>query len=71
VSAASCTATMTTKIDRKMALLKAYPRCIDIDRASPPVSPNVVAATLTTQNPIVTSGTLLKPVFQNLLRTPA
>jgi hypothetical protein len=54
---------MTTKIDRKMALLKAYPRCIDIDRASPPVSPNVVAATLTTQNPIVTSGTLLKPVF--------
>ena len=53
---------------------------MDIDTASPPVSPSVVAAILITQNSKVTSGTLLKaalavsfkswfcmPVFSNRL----
>jgi hypothetical protein len=50
-----------------MALLKAYPRCIVIETASPPVSPRVVAATFMTQKANVTSGTLLEFSSKDLL----
>jgi hypothetical protein len=49
-----------------MALLKAYPRCIVIETASPPVSPRVVAATFMTQKARVTSGTLLELISNGL-----
>lgn len=35
-----------------------YPRFMDIDTVSPPVSPSVVARILMTQNPSVIAGTL-------------
>jgi len=40
---------VTTKMAKKIAVLIAYPRFRVIDKASPPVSPNVVAAILMTQ----------------------
>src|SRR5580704_15626151 len=49
-----------------MTLLKAYPKCIVIETASPPVSPRVVAATFMTQKAKVTSGTLLELNSQDL-----
>jgi hypothetical protein len=42
-----------------IAVLARYPKFIDIDSASPPVSPRVVARTLIIQKARVTSGTLL------------
>jgi hypothetical protein len=51
--------TATTKMPMKMMLLSAYPRFSDIETASPPVSPNVVARILMSQKARVTSGTLL------------
>src|SRR6266446_3950975 len=51
--------TATTKMPMKIRLLIAYPRFIDIETASPAVSPNVVARILMSQNASVTSGTLL------------
>ena len=58
---------VTRKRAKKMALLKAYPRCIVIETASPPVSPRVVAATFMTQKAKVTSGTLLELSSKDLL----
>ena len=58
---------VTRKRAKKMALLKAYPRCIVIETASPPVSPRVVAATFMTQKANVTSGTLLELSSKDLL----
>jgi hypothetical protein len=57
--AAIWAAAATMKMPMKMTLLAAYPKFIDIETASPPVSPSVVARTLMTQNVRVTSGTLL------------
>ena len=57
-----CAATATTKTPVKMAVAVKYPSCMDMDRASPPVSPSVVAAILITQKSKVTSGTLLRAV---------
>ncbi len=51
--------TATTKMPMKMMLLSAYPRFSDMETASPPVSPNVVARILMNQKASVTSGTLL------------
>jgi len=47
------------KIPIKIRLLVAYPRFMDIETASPPVSPSVVARILMIQKISVTSGTLL------------
>jgi hypothetical protein len=52
-------ATIKMPMPMKMMLLAAYPKFMDIETASPPVSPSVVARTLMTQNVRVTSGTLL------------
>src|SRR5207249_6926169 len=41
--------TATTKMAAKIPVPTRYPRFIDIDTASPPVSPSVVAAILMTQ----------------------
>src|ERR1700754_4439700 len=52
-----CTNRATRKIAMKMAVATRYPRSIDIETASPPVSPSVVARILMIQKPRVSAGT--------------
>src|SRR5689334_4590590 len=54
-----CKHTAAAKMTAKIAVPTRYPRFIDIETASPPVSPSVVAAILISQNPTVACGTLL------------
>jgi hypothetical protein len=56
-------ATAIAKIIAKIPVLTMYPRFNDIDKASPAVSPNVVAAIFIIQNSKVTSGTFDKAFF--------
>ncbi|MGY3404905.1 hypothetical protein ACVWZV_001018 [Bradyrhizobium sp. GM5.1] len=63
-------ATEIRKIPTKIALLTAYPRFMDMDTASPPVSPSVVASTLMIQKITVTSGTLLSTI-PSFIRIPS
>jgi hypothetical protein len=50
--------TAPTNSAAKIPVPTRYPRFIDIETLSPPVSPTVVAAILMSQKPRVTSGTL-------------
>src|SRR6478672_12675031 len=52
--------TAPTKSAANIPVPTRYPKFIDIETASPAVSPSVVAATLMIQKTRVTSGTLLK-----------
>lgn len=52
--------TATTNTAAKIPVAAGYPRCIDIETVSPPVSPSVFAAILMIQNVSVTSGTFLR-----------
>lgn len=53
-------ATAMANMTANIAVLTIYPRFIDIDRASPAVSPRVVAATFISQKIKVTAGTFDK-----------
>ncbi len=58
--AAICADTAITNSAAKIPVPVRYPSPMDMETASPAVSPSVVAAILTIQKSSVTSGTLLK-----------
>jgi hypothetical protein len=62
--------TATAKIAKNMMVLVRYPRFMDIETASPPVSPSVVAAIFMSQKISVASGTLLIGDFISVMLSP-